>query len=147
MGSRSAAGVQRFGEITNFVLICSPKQKVHQSGVMHAHVWGWCYGDAHLRGWCCYVTPRGRKSKKEWRIFVCVVCLVGFVCFAVFTTAGWRKAVWSIHDQLAIMCLFMSGVLLPRTDTLYWSMAGMWHWLLAKLHCLNSFCCFFSTEM
>lgn len=38
VGSRSAAGVQRFGEITNFVLICSPKQKVHQSGVMHAHV-------------------------------------------------------------------------------------------------------------
>ncbi len=60
--------------------ISHPKQKVHQSGVMHAHVWGWCYGDAHLRGWCCYATPRRRKSKKERRI--CCLCCVfgGFFC-------------------------------------------------------------------
>ncbi len=31
------------------------------------------------------------------------------MCFAVLTTAGCRKAVQSIHDQLTIMCLFMSG--------------------------------------
>jgi hypothetical protein len=116
---------------------------------------GWCMhmfeDDAmamHILGDDAVMWLQGEERvRKNEESFVCVVCLVGFVCFAVFTTAGCRKAVWSIHDQLAIMCLFMSGVLLPRTDTLYWSMAGMWHWLLAKLHCLNSFCCFFSTEM